>query len=307
MRSPHDMYDAPRACYGNLFEDEMLRTVDTAKQSQGLCNWLTKCLPFKIFKTEKVEEKSVELEMSEEKLHPGKRLYSFAELEIRKIIDKDTVNVSVQTGDSLEMDNQKKQKIRGNKFYDPQLYKADSNERRPPKWQTASVSSDDYQKFADELSILKLFKGVRNESVLFDSKQTPSNLTPDSYNEQRIVEEREIKSHVYDQHKHGFPSHTKSISKDNMPPMISEVPSDVSTRKHAKKNLRFEVETKTIPTLEEYEEDSEENVPGRRKIEVMGAAKDDNQPVPSTSRDFKRFFGAHKGKKTKNTTQMPLR
>ncbi|XP_052753693.1 uncharacterized protein LOC113522983 [Galleria mellonella] len=311
MRSPNDNDDVNKMIYGHLFEDDMIyQDAINEKRTLFSCKWLEKCLFSDCFR--KRTKKEYDDVSSNQNVHLGRKAYSFTELELYKMSRGETVDVSIQTGDSLEIAHLKTlgRKENKNLKHNKELITASNKENY--QIEKSSVISDTVelnQKHLEELNMLKLFKEARSESVSLNKSNIKS--SPESVLLQipAITEEREIVSHLYDAHKDTVPS---QISTHDITATADVHEDKLKFRKQQIKRLRFDEETITIPS-EDYEQEADDNfinqhtvISSSRKIGQELDVIVETSEQASTSRDFKRFWG-NKGKKSKKKSHMSLR
>ncbi|RVE42145.1 hypothetical protein evm_013206 [Chilo suppressalis] len=288
MRSPHDVGDNIKTMsHEHLFmTDDILFDKSTKVTDKNIFTkiWLG-CVGFITCKHGKNKTTLEDIEKT-----MNRKMYSFTELELRTIGNKEKVDVSVQTGDSLLISN--------NDSVELELFKGTRQQdtRHVIKLEMPSTSSDfESRKHSMELQILKLLKG--NKSKCEASCQC--------YDIPEVISVDEIKlqSHMYIAERNDEVTSLK-------PEKEIEVNSPrVETTKHIVKHLRFDEDLFTIPTSENEEDD--ENIhhdplvpvdKTHKKVHDTGMSEGDEK---GACREHKRFWHA-KSKKSKKKTHLAL-
>ncbi|XP_013195302.2 uncharacterized protein LOC106138638 [Amyelois transitella] len=289
MRSPHDIGTGVVGAKSlDAFEIDALFTVEAPKTSKfrSLLHNLLPCCFKKVDKN-----KSVSVDWDQLHSSPTNTMFSFPELEIRRMANMDHKDICVQTGESLEMQNM------------PLTIKATSKdpaERQRSVNLTSPVSSDEQKRINDELNIMKILNKRRIDSMATRTSYKLGDyeeLTELSPNLEQGPEEMEIQNQFYDprwqeqsKRYQRRSAHSKILKDDAIPKMSKLVTS---------KRLRFSEDVVNIPRTRGYSDD-----------EVSISQNDDNtkpqdnvnESGPSTSKDFKRFWGGSKGRKSKKKT-----
>ncbi|XP_059049317.1 uncharacterized protein LOC131844440 isoform X2 [Achroia grisella] len=308
MRSPNDTDDITKMVYEHVFQDGVIYKDNINKWRQLFsCRWLQKCLI-----SDCIRKKNLKVYddlTSDQNVHSESKANSFTELELFKMTHGQTVNVSVQTGDSLEIGHVKISKMKEERAINRDMKLIlESNKNKYPttKSKTKAATIGHNRNDSDELYMLKLFKEVRSDSAPSNSSHMETSLEPEDRRKIAVTEEHEIISHLYDTHKDKIRS--RGLIHENV---SSEVDIDtIEFGKQAMKRLRFDEETITIPSVD-YEQETNENLSGQystvdnsRKLgqgmDIMASEQ------PSTSRDFRHFW-SNKGKKSKRKSHMSLR
>ncbi|XP_053601835.1 uncharacterized protein LOC128670298 [Plodia interpunctella] len=289
MRSPHDD-SIPGSKSLDAFETDAIFTMGSGKEPKGH-SWLYKLFPCCC----KKKDKNMTIVSQDSDEIPGSisnTMFTFPELEIRRMINLDYKNTSVQTGESLEMSYLRA--IRRTTKEAGEGFSMSPDLQQPRNW-TSPISSDEQQRLRDELSLLKVLNKNRDDSLStrtnYDFVKQDVTFSDLSVNNEHYEypDEREIKSQFYDPRWMQDRRLSEGLTRVTKYEVESEKPKTTPS-----KRLRFSEEVVNIPRIDEV-------------IDEESATKCDEtnqeEQIPSTSRDFKRFWGGSKNKKTKKKTQ----
>ncbi|XP_063837268.1 uncharacterized protein LOC135086472 [Ostrinia nubilalis] len=299
MRSPHDIYMGPKMAYQEpLFGDIDYLSPDTVEKPRK--NVLYRII-YACFNCCKRKRRANKLsEIIDEPFYRPKEKYSFMELELSKM-NQETTTVAVQTGDSLEIPRAETKKIT------PQFKSLPDQPKECRRMAKVAVSSDeDLHKHISELNMLRLFKEFKSDkgasasiaAMTRDSCETASILV-----QKTSFEEEELQSHYYDTRASDKPGPSRGV----IPTTTDKHSKRAKVKKSAKKHLRFEPETTTIPSF--IDEDDDEDYEGSniisldKKKKTQDVDKLDTPHSTGGGRDFKRFW---KSKKIKKKTHLSL-
>lgn len=303
MRSPRDVYEGPKTNYlTHLFDDDdYLCNVETEKRHINIFYRILRaffsCCKFK------GKRKSFTDDMLEKPSFTQSKtmLSSFAENELRSMIhQRKNLDVAVQTGDSLEMSEQKKNlPLLLNPLPLRPLGSIDDHHRL----RKVVTSNDNINKHLHELNMLKFCKEYKSDHEQSGSRISARNDTVEEFygileelDEKPSLEvEEELHSHYYDSQAMKMPGPSHKVITTTCDIHL-ESP---KTSAHAKKCLRFEEETVEIPSVNEEDDDEEyeesKNITVDRKKKDHDA--DDSPQGTGGGRDFKRFWKSKKSKK----------
>lgn len=300
MRLPRDYDDDPRMFYHrNMFGGGNAELIHETKQSlySRVFRKYSSCF--------RKENKVKEDEHEEEIFAPGHRkTYSFTQEELLRI-GKQTVDISVQTGGSLEMaafdEDGEFHITRDNKTL---RYDKDTKERAvvkpndPPIMIHDSLITLDEPLPEDELSLLRFFRGSRSnstESITIKERHEKTKLDFDTG--AATIAEKEISSIIYDGEIKAMPgpSRVKVKQKPKLRPTSQ-----------ARRQIRFEEATTMIlPKDLSDENDQDKPVEHERGELSLGQTKTwRNQHLSSIKEDNEsgmkhRHFWERQGKKSK--------
>ncbi|XP_037301577.1 uncharacterized protein LOC119191814 [Manduca sexta] len=267
MRSPTDEDDVSKMAYqGNILDDDLLMfsEVSGGKKSKRFKRFFKSFFTCSLFRKKRKKQDAYD-SMAQEGLYASleenKKRYSYAELELRKMLDAERLkrDIAVQTSDSLEMRQSTRLGTSPNstkrQFQVPQ--EKNITESLLVLNENVSLQDIDKLRSLDELNILNFFNS--KESTKSMSSDTVKTNSPDRSS--ITFEEKEINIHTYDQKTKTDIPKTSTLAK--------AYAHGKGLPDRGKKHLRFEEETTTIPPKDQEDESDEEvseNLNRRRSV-----------------------------------------
>lgn len=296
MRSPHDMNDdslTKSVYHGNFSDDDYLYSkVPEKSRKNSVRRFITAC--FDSCKLKKKQPSGYDVEDDHYRnYNEPRRTYSFAELELNKMMRKDA---AIQTGQSLEMAQIDTLRIREFVQDNTVSELKVTDGQRKVKASISDTSSDsDFLNQLNELNVIKYLKNARSESTPSTSDEMASKATKTSPKHMDSIEE-ELQSHTYAYKQLHKPPDRPPLGTIRTRDAYVEKP---QSSKQAVKRLRFEEETLAMSCNDvTIEKDIHErtNIAGEDQKKGDDDSKRNDEST-GVGRDFKRFWKSRKSKK----------
>ncbi|KAL4709202.1 hypothetical protein ACJJTC_008130 [Scirpophaga incertulas] len=296
MRAPNEPCTDSKGIYHKDFYDDddstQQENVTTQKRNIIIRLW-TACFNIITCKIKLKSNVSLSLDVENNFNKVQKLNYSFPQIELNKIGKQDKINVSVQTGPSLVISEDKTDTI---SFIESIV--SLGTEQNLDSYNYSDLCVDAVKKYTDELSILKLCKETRLGS-LQKSSVDDFEISVDAIEKQN-TKETGSKTQLYE------PDGDKNFhdSQGDNSSHVATIHSTIDLQKPTStkrliRQIRFSEKNSNIPTIEE--EFNKDNF----KPSTIATNDKDIQSTSVISKDFKRFWNP-KNKKSKKKAHVTL-